>query len=73
MNLLRSPLEQQVFPAPWLVARDKVDVPSLIAKALARAPNASVDEVVEQLRAWGTQVSGISVARWMMRRTASSS
>jgi hypothetical protein len=67
MDIMRPPLEGQVSPAPWLVARSRVDVPSLISKALTAHPTASVDEIVSQLAAWGVQVSGIIVSMWMMK------
>jgi hypothetical protein len=67
MDIMRPPLEQQVAPAPWLVARSRVDVPVLIRKSLGIHPNASVDEIVSQLAAWGVQVSGIIISMWMMK------
>lgn len=67
MDIMRPPLEQQVAPAPWLVARSRVDVPALVRKALTIHPNASVDEIIGQLADWGVQVSGIIVSMWTMK------
>jgi len=67
MDIMRPPLERQVAPAPWLLARSRVDVPALISKALTAHPNASVDEIVSQLAAWGVQVSGIIISMWVMK------
>lgn len=67
MDIMRLPLEGQVSPAPWLVARSRVDASALIRKALAIHPNAGTDKIVRQLAAWGMQVSGIIVSMWMMR------
>ena len=67
MDILRPPLEQQVSPVPWLLIRSNVDVPSLIGKALTARPNATVDDVVKQLSAWGAQASGIIVFMSMLK------
>ena len=67
MDIMRPPLEQQVSPAPWLVARRAVDVRALTRKALTIHPNASVDEIVRQLAVWGVQVSGVIVSMWLMK------
>lgn len=67
MDIMRPPLEGQVSPAPWLVARSRVDVPALIRKALTIHSSASVNEIVAQLADWGVQVSGIIVSMWMMK------
>lgn len=67
MDIMRPPLDNQVSPAPWLVARSAVDVPSLIRKSLTVHPNARVDEIASQLTAWGVQVSGIIISMWMMK------
>lgn len=66
MDIMRPPLEQQVAPAPWLVARSKVDLPGLIRRVLTRQPDASVDDIVRQLSSWGVQVSGVVVSMWMV-------
>lgn len=67
MDIMRPPLDGQVSPAPWLVARSAVDVPALIRKGLTIHPNASVDEIASQLAAWGVQVSGIIILMWVMK------
>jgi hypothetical protein len=67
MDIVLPPLEQQVAPAPWLVARSNVDVPRLIRRALTQQPDASVDDIVQQLSSWGVQVSGVIVSMWMTR------
>ena len=67
MVILRPPLEQQVSTVPWLLIRNNVDVPSLIGKALTARPNATVDDVVKQLSAWGAQASGIIVSMSMLK------
>ena len=68
MDIMRPPLKHQVSPAPWLAIREQVDVPALIRKSLAAAPDATVDEVVHQLAKWGVDVSGVIVAMHMMKR-----
>jgi len=67
MDIMRPPLEQQVSPAPWLVARNRVDMPALIRKSLRQHPTAKVDDIVRQLGDWGVQVSGTVVAMWMIK------
>ena len=67
MDIMRPPLDQQVSPALWLAIRNNVDVPSSIAGALIQTPDASADDIVNQLRDWGVQVSGIIVCMWMLR------
>ena len=66
MDIMRPPLERQVSPAPWLLARSRVDVPALFRKVLTIHPNASVDEIASQLADWGVPVSGIIISMWMM-------
>jgi hypothetical protein len=66
MDIMRPPPDEQVAPAPWLVARDAAEVPALVRKAMTNHPKATVDEVVSQLAAWGAQVSGIIASMWMM-------
>lgn len=67
MDIMRPPLNKQVSPAPWLVARSNVDVPSMIRKAHTKQPGASVDDIVRQLCERGMQVSGIIVSMWVRK------
>jgi hypothetical protein len=48
-----------------------VDVPALIRKALREFPDASTDEIVRQLNAWGVQVSGAMVGMWRAKAARS--
>lgn len=65
MDILRPSLIQQVAPAPWLVARNNVNAPELIRRALTQQPEASIDDIIRQLSVWGVQMSGIVVSMWM--------
>lgn len=65
MDIMMPPLRQQAPPAPWLLRREKVDLPRLISAALTIKPDATIDEVVAQLECWRAQVSGIVVGMWM--------
>lgn len=67
MDIMRPPLEQQVSPAPWLVAHSKIDIGRLIQQALAHQPDASIDAIVRQLSDWSVQVSGIIISMWMLK------
>lgn len=67
MDIMGPSLEQQVAPAPWLVARSNADLPSLIRKAHTNQPGAGVDDIVRQLSDWGVQVSGIVVSMWVRK------
>jgi hypothetical protein len=67
MDIMRPPLEQQVSPAPWFAIRNNVNAPSLIARVLVQSPDASANDIVNQLRDWGVQVSGIIVSMWLLR------
>ena len=67
MDIMMPSLRQQASPAPWLVRREKVNLPRLINAALTLKPDATIDEVVAQLERWGTQVSGIVVGMRMSR------
>ena len=67
MDIMRPPLKQQVSPAPWLVARSKVDVPALIRKVHTEQPDASANDIVRQLSDWGVQASGIIVSMWLRK------
>ena len=67
MDIMRPHLKHQVSPAPWLVSRKNVDVPSLILKALVQSPDATVDDVVHQLRDCGVQAPGIIVSMWILK------
>ena len=67
MDIMRPPLKQQVSPAPWLVARARVDLPTLIRKVLAQQPDSSVDHIVRRLSDWGIQASGIIVSMWILK------
>ena len=67
MDIMRPPLDQQVSPAPWLAIRNNVDVPSLIAGALIQTPDASADDIVNQLRNCGLHVSWIIVSMWLSK------
>jgi hypothetical protein len=67
MDIMMPRLEQQPSPAPWLVRRNRADVPRLIRAALEQNPGAAVDEVAAQLARWNVQASGIIVAMWLAR------
>lgn len=67
MDITRPPLDRQVSPAPWLVFRSYVDVPTAIQETLADKPTATVDEVAEILAGRGVQVSRMVVAMWLSR------
>ena len=72
MDIMRPPLNQRGSPVPWIVVRNNVDVPSLIAGALIQTVDASADDVVKQLRKCGLQVSGIVVSMWLSKWTTHS-
>ncbi|MCA9142342.1 MAG: hypothetical protein H6823_26170 [Planctomycetaceae bacterium] len=65
MDILRPSSIQQVAPAPWLFARNNVNAPELIRRALTQQPEASIDDIIRQLSVWGVQMSGIVVSMWM--------
>jgi hypothetical protein len=50
-----------------LVIRKAVDVPLMIAKTLVHSPDATIDEIVDQLGEAGVQVSGVIVSMWLSR------
>jgi hypothetical protein len=64
MDIMLPRLEQRASPAPWLVRRNRIEVPGLIRAALQQNPAATVDQVVAQLARWNVQASGIIVAMW---------
>lgn len=72
MDIMMPPLEQQPSPAPWLVRRNRADVPRLIRTALEQNPDATVDQVVAQLERWNAHVSGIIVSMWLAKWKESS-
>ena len=67
---MRLCLEEQVAPAPWLVARRQVDLPALIQRSQSQNPAGSADDVVAQLKKWGVQASGIIVSMWIVKSRA---
>jgi len=75
MDIERPPLEAQVEPAPWLVARRNVDVAALVDRILENCPDASPDEVLGTLAEWNVQANGLLVAQQVLehrRRRAGS-
>jgi hypothetical protein len=62
MDIMMPDLNEQAAPAPWLVRRSHVDLPALVQAALARNPNATTEQVVEQLAQWNIQAPGTVVA-----------
>jgi hypothetical protein len=53
MDIMTPRLEQQPSPAPWLVRRNRADLPRLIRTAREQNPNA--DQVVAQRERWDVQ------------------
>ena len=72
MDIMMPRLEQQPSPAPWLVRRQRIDLPRLIRAAMEQHPEASVDDVVTQLASWNLQASGLIVAMWFAKWKTSS-
>jgi hypothetical protein len=71
MDILQPPLEQQASPAPWRLARQRIDVRSLVKRIHSERPFADADEIVAVLADWGIQTSGIWVAHWLSTLTTS--
>jgi hypothetical protein len=72
MDLVMPRLEQRPSPAPWLVRRERIELPRLIRAALEQHPSATVDQVVAQLARWSVQASGIIVSMWLAKWNESS-
>jgi hypothetical protein len=70
MDIMMPPLREQASPAPWLARRGAGDVPRMVGEILSRKPEATVDEVSEELRRRGAELPGTMVAMWMRRRKA---
>ena len=64
MDILYPSLEQQPSPAPWLNRRRLIDAPALIEQVLVQKPEATIDEIRDQLAAWNAPTSGSVVAMW---------
>jgi hypothetical protein len=63
MDIERPPIEGQVEPAPWLVARGRVNVPGLVDGILQDDPDASVQQVLHLLARRNVQANGALVAQ----------
>jgi hypothetical protein len=66
MDIMGPPLQQQVSPAPWLIARHRTDVRAMVAKILESHPDASPDEIVRVLADRNVQANGVLVAQQVL-------
>jgi hypothetical protein len=65
MDITRAATQQEVAPPSWIIAQRQQDLRDVIRRAIEQQPEASVDDIVEQLRRRNVPASGIFVAREM--------
>ena len=66
------PLHEQPAPAPWLVHRERIDVPRVICDVVSRNPDAVPDEINQELRKREAELPGTLVTEWMKKCKAAS-
>jgi len=67
MDIMMPPLHEQPAPAPWLIHRERIDVPGVICSAIAQNPDATPDEVNQELWKRHAEVPGPLVVERMKK------
>lgn len=67
MDIMLPNLHEQPAPAPWLVLHDQIDLPELIRERAANKPDATADEIAQELAQRNIHVPGMAVALWLQR------
>lgn len=62
MDIMMPDLDHQSAPAPWLVHHNYLDVAAFVRAALARNPDATAQQVIDQLSKGNVDAPGTIIA-----------
>ena len=65
MDIMMPSVKEQPAPAPWLLHRDRINVPRLICELTAHRNDATPQQIEEELEKRGIDAPRELIAVWM--------